>query len=119
MEDGEIVELLWARDQSGLEELSRKYGPYCAAVARRLLGGESDVEECVNDVWLASWQSSPPHKPQRLNTYLGKLTRRLCLSRLARDRALKRGGEAELSMEELSDCLPGGGDVMGQLEEEL
>lgn len=119
VDDREIVELFWARDQCGLEELSKKYGPYCAVIARRLLGADADAEECVNDVWLAAWRSIPPQRPERLGTYLGKLTRRLCLTRLEHDRALKRGGgETELSMEELSECLPGGEGVEGRLEAE-
>ncbi len=118
MDDRDIVGLLWARHPHGLEELSKKYGAYCAAVARRFLADESDVEECVNDVWMAAWGSIPPQRPERLGTYLGKLTRRLCLTRLERDRAQKRGGgEAALSVEELSECLPGGAGVEGPLEE--
>lgn len=119
MDDRELVELLWSRDQRGLEELSKQYGPYCVWLARRLLGADADAEECVNDVWLAAWRSIPPQRPAHLSTYLGKLTRRLCLSRLKRDRALKRGGgEAALSVEELTECLPGRADVEERLEEE-
>ena len=38
--------------------------------------------------------------------FLGRITRNLSLDRLRRRRAARRGGEAVLALEELSDCLP-------------
>ena len=37
---------------------------------------------------------------------MGRITRNLSLDRLRRRRAARRGGEAVLALEELSDCLP-------------
>ena len=117
MEDREIVALYWDRSEAAVAETQARYGPYCLAIARRILGSGEDAEECVNDVWLAAWNSIPPHRPACLSAYLGKLARRTAVSRLERSGAAKRGGgEAALSIEELSECVPGRWSVEGALE---
>ena len=109
VEDKDIVALYLRRDADAVAETLSKYGAYCRTVARRLLGDESDVEECVSDAMLAAWNSIPPHEPERLQTYLAKLTRRIAVNRLEERMAQKRGGgEAVSSMEELGACIPGG-----------
>ena len=62
MEDREIVALYWDRSEAAVAETQARYGPYCLAIARRILGSGEDAEECVNDVWLAAWNSIPPHR---------------------------------------------------------
>ena len=114
MEDREIVALYWDRSEAAVAETQARYGPYCLAIARRILGSGEDAEECVNDVWLAAWNRIPPHRPACLSAYLGKLARRTAVSRLERSGAAKRGGgEAALSIEELSECVPGRWSVEG------
>ena len=109
MEDKDIVALYLRRDADAVAETQAKYGAYCRAVARRLLGDEADAEECVSDAMLAAWNSIPPHEPERLQTYLAKLTRRIAVNRLEERMAQKRGGgEAAISMEELAAAIPGG-----------
>ena len=65
MNDNEIVELFFARDEGAIEAANRKYGPYCAAVAHNILGDRGAAEECVNDTWLRGWKSIPPSAPGR------------------------------------------------------
>ena len=33
------------------------YGPYCRAIALRILDSEEDAEECLADVWLRVWNA--------------------------------------------------------------
>lgn len=107
MEDSQIVELLTVRQEEGLREAEKKYGRPLYAVARRLLGNREDSREAVSDAFLGAWQSIPPNRPENLFCYLAKLVRRSCIDILRRDTRKKRGGgQAELSMEELSECLP-------------
>lgn len=118
MEDSGIVELYWSRSETAITETAAKYGAYCRAIAGRILGSEQDAEECVTDAWLAAWNSIPPHRPANLSAYLGKLTRRIAVTRLESAAAAKRGGgEAAVSIEELAECLPGGRTVERELEE--
>ena len=103
-------------DVRDYKKTAERYGNYCAAVARNILADDRDAEECVNDTWLAAWNSMPVNRPARLAPYLGKITRNLALDRWAERRALKRGGGAvTLALEELDECIPAGGGV----EEEI
>ena len=119
MEDREILSLFWDRQERALQETETKYGRYCAAVARNILSDEEDVRESVNDTWLAAWNSIPPHRPEQLACYLGKLTRSLCLKRRRDASRQKRGGgESDLVYEELADSLLGPSDPQRSLEQQ-
>lgn len=107
MEDRQIVELYWTRDESAIPETAKKYGKYCRYIAFRILQDECDSEECVNDTYLHTWNSIPPKRPDILSTFLGKITRNLALNRYEMAHAQKRGGgEYALALDELSECVP-------------
>lgn len=112
MEDREIVRLYLDRNTAALGETAAKYGNYCNSIAKNILGSAEDAEECVNDAYLNAWNSIPPHRPETLAAYLGKLTRNLAFDRFRRQTADKRGGgETTLVLEELSDCVSGTNSV--------
>ncbi len=118
MEDREIIELFWARDERAVEAASEKYGRYCRAIAGNILGDEQDAAECVNDAWLRAWNSIPPHRPENLKAFLGRLTRCASLNRWRDEHSLKRGGgQAALAYEELSECIPASGQIDEALRE--
>ena len=75
MDDKEIIALYWERNTLAIDRTMEKYGSYCAAIARNILGSEENAEECVNDTWLGAWNSIPPKRPEHLPGFLGKLTR--------------------------------------------
>jgi len=111
MEDEKIVEMYWARSEDAIKETQKKYGNYCRRIAMNILSNELDAEECVNDTYLKAWEAMPPHRPERLSTFLGKITRNLSLNRYARDRAQKRAPLAEAVYEEIAELIPDeGGD---------
>ena len=108
IKDEKIIELFLKRDETAVSCVSEKYGAYCTAVAGRILADRSDVEECVNDTWLGAWNSIPPHIPEVLRTFLGKITRNLSLKRLRENTAEKRGGSgADLVLDELAEITAG------------
>lgn len=108
MEDRDIVNLYLDRNFAAINETAAKYGNYCGSIARSILGNEEDAEECVNDTYLNAWNSIPPHRPDSLSTYLGKITRNLSFDRFRKQTADKRGGgETALVLEELSECVSG------------
>lgn len=112
MEDSRIVQLYWDRNQAAISVTTEKYGHYCQAIARNILGNEEDAEECVNDAYLRAWNSMPPNRPAMLSAYLGKITRNLSLNRYKRCMADKRGGgETAAVLEELEDCVSGADDT--------
>ena len=107
LKDQEIVALFWRRDERAVAAAREKYGAYLLRVAMGILPRRQDGEECVNDAYLGAWNSIPPQRPAVLQTYLGKLTRRIAIDRCRRNTAEKRGGgEVALSIDELAECLP-------------
>lgn len=107
MEDGQIIELYWNRDQRAIRETDGKYGRLLHSIAWNLLQSREDSEECVNDTYLRAWEAIPPARPGAFRTWLGRITRNLSLDRWKRRGAEKRGGGAEVLLGELEDCLPG------------
>ena len=107
MLDHKIIALYHARDESAIAATAEVYGHYCYAIAYRILQNPEDAQECVNDTYWNAWRSIPPHRPTRLATYLGKITRNLALDRLKRMNAQKRGGgPTESALAELENCIP-------------
>lgn len=106
MEDNAIIRLYWDRNDRAVGATSEKYGRYCKTIARNILNSEQDAEECVNDTYLSAWNSMPPHWPEHLAAFLGKITRNLSFNKYRYDRAEKRGGgEISLILDELADCV--------------
>ncbi|MBR0135841.1 MAG: sigma-70 family RNA polymerase sigma factor [Clostridia bacterium] len=106
MNDAQIIELFFSRNEKALSECKRQYGSYCRALARRILGPGGDAEEAENRAYLAAWESIPPQKPESVMAYLGKLTRRKAIDLLRADTRKKRGGsEYSGTVEELDECL--------------
>ena len=106
MEDCKIVELYLERNESAIKETKEKYDKYCSYIANNILNSEPDTEECVNDTYLAAWNSIPPSKPNSLKAYVGKIVRNLALNRYTKGRAKKRNEAVELVLDELSEVLP-------------
>lgn len=117
MEDAKIIELYWDRDERAIPATGKKYGRYCTAIARNILGSHEDAEECVNDTYWSAWNAMPPHRPERLSVFLGKLTRNLAFNRYKSAAAEKRGGgEVPAVLDELSELVSGGESVEEELD---
>ncbi|MBR6108245.1 MAG: sigma-70 family RNA polymerase sigma factor [Clostridia bacterium] len=117
MDDRRIIELYFNRDEQAIKESKDKYGPYCFAVAKNILGSAEDAEECVSTALLKAWNSIPPNRPGSLKLYLAKLTRRASLDRADLNNALKRGGgELPLVLDELRETASDGRDPLSELE---
>lgn len=107
MEDREIIDLFFERDEKALREVSRKYGIYCTAIARNILNDPEEADECVNDTYMKAWEAIPPKIPPVLGAFLGRITKNLALNRIRLLRSEKRGGGNELSFEELDEFVSG------------
>lgn len=116
MEDKNILDLYVRRSERAITETAGKYGPYCGAVAERILGCPEDTEEILNDTWLAAWNDIPPSLPVCLRAYLGRLTRNLAISRYRFFRTKKRYAGMESLLSELEDCIPASECVEDRLE---
>ncbi|MFR3323589.1 MAG: hypothetical protein ACLTR8_03210 [Oscillospiraceae bacterium] len=49
MDDNEIVDLYWKRNEQAIKETNEKYGAYCLKISLNILADMSDSEENVND----------------------------------------------------------------------
>lgn len=119
MDDQLIIKLLNERSETALSELAEKYGGLCSALAMRILNDRQAAEECVNDAYLAVWDTVPPQEPASLSAYLCKITRNLALKRCRADTAQKRGRRCDLPLEELSECIPDTGTVESCVSEAM
>ena len=106
MDDKKIVELFWQRDESAISETKAIYSNYCYSIAYGILKNNEDAEECENDTYLEVWNSIPPKKPTHLSAFLGTITRQNAIDKWRRKNASKRGGEVQLSLDELEGCIP-------------
>jgi len=117
MEDFEIVEMYWDRDENAITETDRKYGKYCRKIAFSIVNDREDTEECVNDTYLQTWNSLPPQRPEKLSTYLGKICRNISINLYEKLTAEKRGGnETDACLDELSELIGGSSEVEEQLD---
>lgn len=106
MEDQKIIDLLFARSEHALDELSRKYSRLYKGILGNMLCDACDVEECANDVLLAVWNSIPPNRPDRLPAYLCKIARRIGVNRIRYQTRQKRDARYTIMLSELDDCIP-------------
>lgn len=107
----ELVQLFWDRSDEAAEVLEAQYGAYCRAVAGNLLLDERDVEECVNDCWLAVWRAIPPARPEHFKGWLAAIVRNRALA-IGRENG-RRPETVEEAALELAACLPQAEDACG------
>jgi len=120
MDDKQIVDLYWQRNETAIDETAAKYGPYCHSIAYNILDNDADAEESVNDTYLDAWNSMPPHRPSILSTFLGKITRRISIDRWRRRSAEKRGGgQITVALDELEECIADEKSVEQKVEAKL
>lgn len=107
--DIEIIQMYFERNEKAIEATAHKYGHYCTSIAYHILHNWSDCEECVNDTYLKAWNSIPPHRPSMLKLYLAKITRNCAFDLYKKMSADKRGGgEMIMILDELAECVSGG-----------
>lgn len=115
MEDQAILNLYFERSEAAIVQTDAKYGGYCYSIAYHILTNKEDAEESVSDTYLAAWNTIPPRRPNMLATFLGRITRYISINRWKSRTAHKRGGgEMDLALDELSECVAGDLDVEAQ-----
>ncbi len=118
LDDAEIVELYFRRDEKAIQHTGEKYGTACQKTAQRILWDMRDVEECVSDTWIHTWDSIPPKRPSILGAFVTRITRNLALDRYDYNKAEKRRTALTEAFDELADSLPAlesDGDVTSEL----
>jgi len=106
MDDKEIIQLYLDRSEDAIAKTAEKYGVFCHAVAKNILGNDADAEECVNDAYLALWSKIPPCIPSSLKAFAGKIVRNISLDRFDYNTAACRHTDAGLIFDEIAEILP-------------
>lgn len=116
MEDKQIIDLYFQRNETAITETATKYGAFCHKIALNILSIREDAEECVNDTYHSVWNQIPPTNPCSFRAFLGRITRNLSISRFRALHAKKRYNGAELMLSELEECIPAPSSVEQAIE---
>lgn len=117
MDDKEIIEMFFARDEEAIKQTSYKYESKLMALATNILGSMEDGKECVNDAYLKAWNAIPPTRPTYFYAFLATITRHLAIDRIEKNNAIKRHAEIVELTKEMEECIADNRMTM-HLEEE-
>ena len=118
MNDQSIIDLYFQREEAAIEETRKKYGQRLYRSAMNVLRNSQDAEECVNDTLLKAWEVIPPSSPTMFGAFLAKIARNLSINKWkAKGAARRGGGETDLMLSELEDCIPASKDSSFSPEE--
>ena len=106
MEDLQIIGLLFQRSETAIFVLQQKFGGLCRSIISNILPDNRDVEECMSDAFLRVWNSIPPQRPERLDSYIARIARNVALDRYDYNTASMRHTGLTLAYEELALYLP-------------
>lgn len=63
MQDANIIELYFARDEDAIRYTDISYGRRLRRLADNIVKNEQDAEESVSDTYLRAWETIPPQRP--------------------------------------------------------
>lgn len=116
MDDSRIIDLFFERSEQAVAELERAHGGAVWKTASNILSSRQDVEECVNDTYLAVWNTVPPKRPIPLISYVCRIARNMSVNRAYANTAAKRNASYDLALDELEECIPSGFDLQSEFE---
>lgn len=102
MEDKQIIELFFARDEGAITAAQDKYAVLCQSVLRRILPDSRDVEECLGDIFMRLWNAIPPLRPLSLKAYTLRIARNAALDRYDHNKR----SQLSAAFDELSPFIP-------------
>lgn len=117
MDDRQIVDMYWERDEDAIKETDLKYRKYLHTIAYNILASEEDSEESINETYFRTWNSIPANRPQFLGAYIGKITRSLSIDVYrARHRQKREASEYAVSLDELAECVSEGNTTESEVD---
>jgi len=103
-EDVQLMQLISGGDMAAFEQLVERHQALVAGTVARMLGGNSEVEDITQQVFVRVWKSAPRYVARaKFTTWLLKITRNLVFNELRRR---KRHTVSSLSLEEGAEELP-------------
>lgn len=107
MNDEQIIQLFFTRDEDALRQTDCRYGALLRRLSENIIRNKEDAQECVNDTYLKAWETIPPARPSHFFAYLAKICRNLAFDRLDWNNAVKRKAEVVALTQEMEECIPG------------
>ena len=112
LNDEEIIELFWGRDERTIDETDYKYRKYLFSITYNILHDNFDCEECLNDAYLGVWNAIPPTKPRVLKSFLVAITRRTAIKRYHKNfKKSSIPSGMTVSLCDLEDFITDDGDI--------
>ena len=109
--DSALLDLYFERSEEAIEATMAKYGGLLRTLSWNIQGNQEDVEECLNDTYLAAWNAIPPERPHYFKAYLCKVARNFSLDKVrAKTREKRGGGQIPLLLDEAEESLASGSD---------
>ena len=107
MDDTQIIDLYWDRDQGAITATAGKYGSFLHALSWNILRSHHDAEECVNDTYFRAWNAIPPERPSALPGLAGADHPEPVAGPLEGGAGPKAGARGmETLLGELDECIP-------------
>lgn len=80
LNDKQIVNLYFERNEEGIRQTSLKYGFRLRNIAKGILNNDEEAEECENNTYIQAWNLIPPNDPSDyFFPFLAKIIRHICL----------------------------------------
>lgn len=117
MDDNQIINLFFQRDEDAIKVVDEKYGSKLNALAANILQSREDGLECVNDTYMKAWNSIPPARPEYLFAFLATTVRNIAIDMIRKNNADKRQGKVTELTKELEECI-GDGGLQSNLDKE-
>lgn len=77
MTEAEIISMLWERSENALHVMDKEYGMLLRKLIYHIIGDNQDMEECLNDTYMAVWEAVPPNRPNYLRAYVCRIAKTL------------------------------------------
>ena len=90
MDDVQIINLYFARDENAIAETKNKYETCVIPLPIIFYITGKISEECVNDTWFFTWKQHPTKRPSILASFVSKITRNTAIDRYRKKNAQKR-----------------------------
>lgn len=116
MLDEQIIELFFERSEQAISELDGKYGKVLHNISYNILNDRLDVEECMNDAYLGTWNAIPPERPNPLLTFVCKIVRNISVKKYHAKTAVKRNSAYDVAMSEVANYILSPNNVEAEIE---
>ena len=117
MEDKQIIDLYFSRDEKALTLTREKYDAYLKKIISNILDSREDVEEQLETVYLETWNLIPPNRPESLLAFVSSIARKRAIDAYRRNRSNRHHSAAyDVCIDELSETLSAGSNPFDDYE---